>query len=109
LIKAESHANLNESNEAKTAINKITERANATEITASGLQLMTDIIDERRKELAFEGHRFFDIKRLQLDIVRNDCSLSNNCTVAYGDDLYAYPIPEQEINVNPNMIQNSGY
>ncbi|MCF6348544.1 MAG: RagB/SusD family nutrient uptake outer membrane protein [Flavobacteriaceae bacterium] len=109
LVKAESHTGLDQFTEARDAINEITERANAPEITSSGLQLMNDILDERRRELAFEGHRFFDIKRLQLDIVRNDCSLLNNCTVPYGDNLYAYPIPQQEIDVNPNMIQNTGY
>ncbi|VAW10366.1 Cell surface glycan-binding lipoprotein, utilization system for glycans and polysaccharides (PUL), SusD family [hydrothermal vent metagenome] len=109
LTKAESHANLNQTTEARDAINNITLRANVGEITSSGAQLLSNILDERRRELAFEGHRFFDIKRLQLDIVRNDCSLQNNCTVAYGDKLYAYPIPQEEIDANPNMEQNTGY
>jgi len=108
LIKAEAHAVLNQPNDAIGAVNSITVRANAPEIVLSA-QLLSDILDERRRELAFEGHRFFDIKRLQLDIVRNDCNLQNNCTVAYGDKLYAYPIPQEEMDANPNMEQNTGY
>ena len=86
----------------------ITDRANASEITSTGSQLIEDIITERRKELAWEGHRLFDLKRLQRGFVRgSDCTLTNgNCTVTYPTNLYAWPIPINEINANPNMVQN---
>jgi len=109
LIKAEIHAASGDDGLAQAAILEVTDRANAPAITSSGSSLLQDILEERRRELAFEGHRFFDIKRLQIDIVRSDCNLSQNCTVTYGDKLYAYPIPQEEINANPNMAQNPGY
>jgi len=87
---------------ARTLVNQITARAGASAITSSGTQLQEDIITERRKELAFEGHRLYDLKRLQRGFTRNDCLLTNgNCTVSYPSDLYAWPIPQYETAANP--------
>ncbi|MBV6646238.1 MAG: RagB/SusD family nutrient uptake outer membrane protein [Cyclobacteriaceae bacterium] len=108
LIKAETCARLNDEDGARTAINLIRGRANQPDINSTGNQLLNDILEERRRELAFEGHRFFDLKRLQQDIVRNDCSLTVNCVVPYGDKLMAYPIPQEEIDGNSNIVQE-GY
>ncbi|MEO9870683.1 RagB/SusD family nutrient uptake outer membrane protein [Ekhidna sp.] len=108
LIKAECEARLNDEVEARTAINAIRQRANVSDIASSGQTLLADILEERRRELAFEGHRYFDLKRLQQDIVRNDCSLTENCVVLYGDKFFAYPIPIEETAVNPNILQE-GY
>ncbi len=109
LIQAETLARANENSAARDAINLITGRSNAPEISSSGAQLLTDILTERRKELAFEGHRYYDLKRLQQDIVRNDCNLIQNCVIPYGDKLFAYPIPIEERLANRNMRQNPGY
>ncbi|MEP0367759.1 MAG: RagB/SusD family nutrient uptake outer membrane protein [Cyclobacteriaceae bacterium] len=87
---------------ALTLVNQITSRAGASAIASSGTQLQEDIITERRKELAFEGHRLYDLKRLQRGFTRNDCLLSNgNCSVTYPSDLYAWPIPQYETAANP--------
>lgn len=95
---------------ARGLVNAITSRAGSAAITSSGPQLQEDIITERRKELAYEGHRLFDLKRLKRGFVRNDCILTNgNCTVTYPTNLYAWPIPQSEINANPAMVQNNGY
>ena len=109
LIQAEALADANQDQTARDAINLITARANAPAINSSGDQLVADILEERRRELAFEGHRYYDLKRLQQDIVRNDCNLIQNCVVPYGDRLFAYPIPIEEMAVNGNMRQNIGY
>ena len=110
LIKAECELRSSAPNEAnaRDAVNMIRSRANLADIASSGQDLLNDVLEERRRELAFEGHRYFDLKRLQQDIVRNDCSLSENCVVIYGDRLFAYPIPQQETDANPNIIQE-GY
>lgn len=87
---------------ARTLVNQITSRAGATAIASSGNQLQEDIITERRKELAFEGHRLYDLKRLQRGFTRNDCLLTNgNCSITYPSDLYAWPIPQYETAANP--------
>lgn len=109
LIKAEAHAQLGgQDAAAQTAINLITARANASAITSTGAALLQDILDERRRELAFEGHRYGDIKRLQMDMDRGTgCTLTNgNCNISYGDKLYAWPIPQEEVDANPNMTQD---
>ncbi len=108
LIKAEIEARNGQDAVALELVNRITSRANASQITSSGNQLIEDIITERRKELAFEGNRLFDLKRLQRGFTRNDCS-AEICSLEYPTFLYAWPIPLAEFNGNPNMVQNDGY
>ena len=110
LMVAEIEARMGNLARAVSLVNEITARAGASPITSSGDQLVEDIITERRKELAFEGHRLFDLKRLQRGFVRNDCSSTTNvCSVTYPSDLYAWPIPGIELDANPAMVQNEGY
>lgn len=61
--------------------------------------LIEAIILERRVELAFEGNRLHDLRRLMRD-VRG---------VAYDADVLVFPIPQREIDANSNMVQNPGY
>lgn len=68
---------------------------------STGAQLVTDIITERRKELAFEGDRFHDLNRLKLDIERGDEYPTG--TISYGDPARILPIPQAETNVNPGI------
>lgn len=108
LMKAELEARNGEEKVARELVNRITSRAGASLVTSTGNQLIEDIITERRKELAFEGNRLFDLKRLKRGFVRTDCS-AQICTVEYPTNLYAWPIPQEELNGNPNMVQNDGY
>ncbi|QEE48118.1 RagB/SusD family nutrient uptake outer membrane protein [Flavobacterium alkalisoli] len=73
---------------------------------------LTDILLERRLELAFEGHRYLDLKRLNRGISRNgtDCaSFSAPCELNPGDYRFTLPIPNTEISANPTIEQNPGY
>jgi len=65
-----------------------------------------NILQERRKELCFEGFRFHDLARTGRDIPMLD---AENTAPSYGNYRYAFPIPEEEINANKNMVQNEGY
>lgn len=65
-----------------------------------------NILQERRKELCFEGFRFHDLARTGRDIPILD---SEHPGPSYGNYRYAFPIPEEEINANKNMVQNQGY
>ncbi len=76
------------------------------------------ILDERRVELCFEGHRYKDLKRLGVagnrGIDRNmiDCTIqSGACTLPADDFRFTLPIPIVEINGNPGIAsqQNPGY
>ncbi len=83
----------------------------------TGQALLDAILLERRLELAFEGHRFFDIKRLGNPIVRADFgdiadgsgTPPERLTMPAGDHRFQLPIPQAEINANSNMEQNPGY
>ena len=67
------------------------------------------IQDERNKELCFEGHRFFDLKRRGEDIVRPATTSSTLTKLEYPDYRYALPIAQLEMQSNDSMIQNPGY
>ncbi|MEZ4803671.1 MAG: RagB/SusD family nutrient uptake outer membrane protein [Gelidibacter sp.] len=83
----------------------------------TGQALKDAIQTERRLELAFEGHRFFDIKRSGNAIMRTDAGQFADgtgtpplaLTLPAGDTKFQLPIPKTEIDVNPNMVQNPGY
>lgn len=66
---------------------------------------------ERRKELAWEGHYFFDKARWNESVVRKpDAYLTEKyATIQADDDKWALPIPKRELEVNENLEQNKGY
>ena len=66
-----------------------------------------NVLNERRKELAFEGFRFFDLVRNGKDIPA--VPGSDYETQPYGSTTLAFPIPQSERDANPNMDQNDGY
>lgn len=76
--------------------------------------LLDAVTAERRLELAFEGDRFFEIKRLNQDINRDDKGdLSDGSgvsatvqTIVKTSPYYLMAIPQDEINANSNMKQN---
>lgn len=82
------------------------------EVSYGGLQeAIIDIIAERRIELAFEGHRYIDIKRVRSitgeGITREeslgDCGGAINCTLPQASPEFILPIPTAELNGNLNL------
>lgn len=74
--------------------------------------LLTAIYNERYKELAFEGHRFFDLKRRKWPVERapeDAINASGAVKLDPGAAQYSFPIPFTEMSVNKNMKQNPGY
>ncbi len=67
--------------------------------------LFEEILRQRRIEFAFEGHRFFDLKRLGRDLVKGP----HYTTVAFTDTRILAPIPQGDVDGNPNLKQNPGY
>lgn len=110
LIRAESNASLNNDDLARNDLDLL--RSNRISgYTSQGE--MGDALDEairveRRIELAYEGFRFFDLRRWGLDVVRNDCT-SDECVLLRSSDRFVFPIPRAELFSNDNMEQNSGY
>ncbi len=80
----------------------------------TGTSLITAILKERRLELAFEGQRFFDIKRRNMDIQRDDQGdradgsgrVASVQFIPATSPYYQIAIPQSEINANGNMVQN---
>lgn len=69
-------------------------------------QLRNDIISERRRELVWEGHRFFDARRYGITMSRGSKTITP-------DDIHLiFPIPQAEIDANEALTdadQNYGY
>jgi len=92
--------------------------AQALPVYASQQEAFGAILDERKIELAFEGHRFKDLKRLGVagnrGIERDPiaCTIqSGACNLPASDFRFTLPIPIIEINANPGIAaqQNPGY
>lgn len=77
--------------------------------SSSGNQLLEDILTERRKELAFEGQRFHDLNRLKRPIARTANAPAAARNIPYPFDKRLLPIPQSEMDANPNIAQNGGY
>lgn len=84
----------------------------------TGVALQNAIALERRLELAFEGHRFYDLKRTGQGVMRsatNGDLADGTGTPAVGTSLpagdfrFQLPIPQDAINANTNTAQNPGY
>lgn len=104
LIYAEALARTNEPAAALTQLNKIPNHRNASTYSSATID---NILLERRKELAMEGFRFYDLARNNRDIVRSVSG--HNINIPYGSSELAFPIPKSELDVNPNLSQNKGY
>lgn len=94
--------------EAYNAINRIRTRAGLPNLT-SGLSqaaFRDSVLLERRLELAFEGHRRFDLVRTKRLI---SAMTAQNPTIKVSAHHYLLPVPQTEIDVNPLLTQNPGY
>ena len=97
------------------AINQVRRRAfgNAEKDVPSNLsqeQFFEQVFLERKLELCFEGHRRDDlIRRGQLQIILDEYNAANDFQKDYQPHEYIWPIPQQELDLNPNAIQNPGY
>ncbi|MDQ1165377.1 hypothetical protein QE431_001695 [Flavobacterium sp. SORGH_AS 622] len=108
LIRAEAAYETNRADIAMADINIIRARANAALLTST-VNLKENILLERRKELCFEGHLFFDLARNHKNISRNDGCISTSCSVTYPSLKFVLPIPTFNTNLNPNLQQNDSY
>ena len=106
LNRAEGLALTGKETEALADVNRIRTRAGLDPKTGlTGKALIDEIALQRRVELAFEGHRFFDLKRRGQDIIKAAPVQS----LAYTDFRILAPIPTREIQANSNLKQNVGY
>lgn len=71
---------------------------------------------DRRKEFAFEGHRYLDIKRIGNEInvgvnrlAYDALSFSAPLALPASDYRFTLPIPRSELSANPTITQNPNY
>jgi hypothetical protein len=95
---------LGESDEAYSLINQVRTRAGLASIDSSTPGSFTDkLLQERRVELAFENHRWFDLLRFN----KAEAAISATGKSINGRLLFA--IPQRELDLNSNFTQNPGY
>jgi hypothetical protein len=115
---------------ARQYINMVRSRpgVNMPNVTESGAALFDRIVNERRIELAFEDHRFFDVRRWkiapdvlntnaqEMHIAKNPTTGVKTYTVRdflperhFFERNYLLPIPQSEIERSPSFQQNPGY
>ena len=125
LIKAECRAAANDFAGVATAIDAIRDaRYGSNQVApsyADATAAWKGVLDERRLELAFEGHRFIDIKRLGVqagisgldrhprDYDGLNIPGGNPVNLPLTSYKWALPIPQDEINANGSIQQNAGY
>ena len=86
----------------------ITSNRGASAYAAAGMEAVKA---ERRKELAWEGHYFFDLARWNDSVVR-PASWNLNPdyqNIPFPSYRWALPIPKGELEVNENLVQNDQY
>ena len=119
LMRAEALAETNQLTEVYTLVNQVRNRVKMPTIATiegtnlSREQLLAVIKQERRVELAFEGLRFFDLKRWG--------DMTNAYQRAVADKISGYvpnykgkksevfPIPQNEIDANKSLVQNPAW
>ena len=131
LNQAEALFHIGDENGALRALNTIRRRAGMPNITASGDELLEAVKHERRIELAFEEHRYFDVRRwkdapkyfgttvhaiyikkhpdgrktYEVSKLRSDVGGDHK----WDDKMYWLPITKSERDKNPDFVQNPGY
>ena len=111
LMKAEALNEMGQTTLAEAPLYEVRCRAGLTNRSTieglSQMQMREKIIHERRMELAFEGHRWFDIIRYKDNYALNFLH-SIGKTAATSKHLLL-PIPTQEREANPKLTQNPGW
>ena len=105
LLEAEADNELGKLSAAANLLNQIRTRVHLPNTTAfSKEEMESAILNERRLELAFEGQRWFDLVRTGklIEVMRSD-----GYNVSKKNLLF--PLPQSEIDRDPNLTQNPGY
>jgi len=122
-LKAEAQNELGDLDGAKATLDLVRKRVNLPDVVAATKEEMkAKILLERRLELAFEAQRWDDLVRagVATDVMTalkeykytcNDGTPGAPIPIIYNctHDKWVMPIPQAEIDANPNLVQNPGY
>jgi hypothetical protein len=109
-------------------LNQVRKRAGLAAVAVTGKnEFRTAVLKERRIELAFENHRWFDLKRtntpaewvalmnahgsreLASPTVSRGNVPFNTTDYQFSENEYYLPLPAPQILINPKLVQNPGY
>ncbi len=93
-------------------LNEVRERAGVSPSTASGKDELEEAIElERRLELIGEGHRWFDLLRTgkAISTMNNWFAINTNLGITVEETDLLMPIPQNQIDTDPSLVQNPGY
>lgn len=108
---------------AKTLLNELKSARGLDPINLSGNELFEEIKNERTRELAFEGHRLWDLRRWNMPMIRrapqNIAALSRGAgskpyyelEIPAGHNKFVWGIPANDMLINKNLKgqQNPGW
>jgi hypothetical protein len=103
LMKAEALFRKGDATGARTIINTLRQKRGATALTAT--LTAQNILDERGRELYWEGWRRND--QVRFGTFLNPVGPTR--PTKSGNERLIFPIPNQQLAVNPNLEQNPGY
>ncbi|GAB3851477.1 RagB/SusD family nutrient uptake outer membrane protein [Hymenobacter terrigena] len=120
LMRAEAYNQLNNKTAAVPLLNQVKARAGAPQVSATAFTtvsaLETAILNERQLELFGEGKRWFDLRRtghvidVMDPVIRQRQTSRNLVVTGFGDPgRILFPLNTNNLNANPNLIQNSPY
>lgn len=107
---AANHSDNGASEAAYNALNKVRQRAGLEPLSGlTAAEFNEAVLAERRLELCFEGHRWFDLVRTRglVNAVKSENSFSRNAAIEPFHVLF--PIPQREMDANAQLSQNQGY
>jgi starch-binding outer membrane protein, SusD/RagB family len=118
LIQAEAESRQNKDAEAVATLDLLAKNRNPSYTTSvnTGAALLDEILLQRRWEMWGEGHRFLDLKRMNLPLLRvagtgagGQGHIASNIlitSIPAGDVRWEWLIPRTELNANKNVVQN---
>jgi starch-binding outer membrane protein, SusD/RagB family len=117
LLKAEAYVGQSDIASAASIVNRIRARVNLPALNSSATSSVSSMADavlnERRLELAFEGQRWFDLVRTgKVFEVMNTLNSRDEGRLPMDivtQDNILLPLPQSQIDINPNLVQNPGY
>ncbi|MCG6187207.1 RagB/SusD family nutrient uptake outer membrane protein [Maribellus maritimus] len=94
-----------DTDEALTMLNTVRLRAGLDELSDLSVQeLITAIQEETIREFMAEGHSLYDLERWRKNIGYSNIDITE--TVPWNDSSLLFPIPQREMDVNDNLVQN---
>jgi hypothetical protein len=113
LLKAEALNQRGDVSGAAALVNQIRTRVDLPPTSADTQDEMRLAIEkERRLELAFEGHRWYDLKRngRAIEVINSATGVGGeNLGYMLTENRLVWPIPQAELDKNTKLVQNPGY